>query len=162
MFNAGCRPEFPTAVTYWSTTRVTIWAWPHTLATTATKSSVVEIWSVISTVAGTDLHLVANVSSSWQCLFLFFCREIWFISRTCSHLYCFLFRQYPLKTAVYCLEPPIINNGGFRLSTNSTVAGTVVEYYCLSNSRYRMSGPSRIVCQSDGHYDRDPPVCIGM
>ena len=63
--------------------------------------------------------------------------------------------------AVFCLEPPIINNGGFRLSTNSTVAGTVVEYYCLTNSRYRMSGPSRIVCQSDGHYDQDPPVCIG-
>ena len=55
----------------------------------------------------------------------------------------------------------MINNGGFRLSTNSTVAGTIVEYYCLSNSRYRMSGPSRLVCQSDGHYDRDPPVCIG-
>ncbi|XP_046451387.1 uncharacterized protein LOC124199567 isoform X1 [Daphnia pulex] len=66
----------------------------------------------------------------------------------------------PRCEPVYCLEPPIINNGGFRLSTNSTVAGTVVEYYCLSNSRYRMSGPSRIVCQSDGHYDRDPPVCI--
>ncbi len=61
-------------------------------------------------------------------------------------------------TAVYCLEPPIINNGGFRLSNNSTVAGTVVEYYCLTNSRYRMSGPSKIVCQSDGHYDQDPPV----
>jgi len=65
-------------------------------------------------------------------------------------------------TAVYCLEPPIINNGGFRLSNNSTVAGTVVEYYCLTNSRYRMSGPSKIVCQSDGHYDQDPPVCIGI
>ncbi|EFX75426.1 hypothetical protein DAPPUDRAFT_306810 [Daphnia pulex] len=68
----------------------------------------------------------------------------------------------PRCEPVYCLEPPIINNGGFRLSTNSTVAGTVVEYYCLSNSRYRMSGPSRLVCQSDGHYDRDPPVCIGI
>ncbi|KZS21487.1 Uncharacterized protein APZ42_011414 [Daphnia magna] len=66
----------------------------------------------------------------------------------------------PRCEPVYCLEPPVINNGGFRLSTNSTIAGTVVEYYCLSNSRYRMSGPSRIVCQSDGHYDQDAPACI--
>lgn len=87
MFNAGCRPEFPTAVTYWSTTRVTIWAWPHILATTATKSSVVEISSVISTVAGTDLHLVANVSSSWQCFFFIFLpRNLVYITHVFSFL----------------------------------------------------------------------------
>ena len=62
--------------------------------------------------------------------------------------------------AVYCLEPPQIPNGGFRLSTNSTLAGTVVDYYCLS-LRFKLSGPSRLVCQPDGHYDRDPPVCTG-
>lgn len=62
--------------------------------------------------------------------------------------------------AVYCLEPPVLANGGFRLSTNSTIAGTIVDYYCL-NIGYKLSGPSRIVCQKDGHYNTDPPVCIG-
>ena len=65
-----------------------------------------------------------------------------------------------ISLAVFCLEPPTIANGGFELSTNSTVAGTVVEYYCW-NSHFKLSGPSIIVCKSDGHYDKDPPACIG-
>lgn len=146
MSNADCRLGLPTAVTSWSTVHVTTWALCLILAPRVINWSVEVTSFVTLTAGGMGHHLDANVSSSW------------FIHH---HLLHNSLTDLLLYIAVYCLEPPVINNGGFRLSTNSTIAGTVVEYYCLSNSRYRMSGPSRIVCQVDGHYDKDPPVCIG-
>lgn len=64
------------------------------------------------------------------------------------------------STVVRCPEPPSIPNGEILLSSNTTVAGTVVEYAC-SSRRYRLVGPKQIVCLPNGHYDSKPPVCKG-
>ncbi|CAG0879193.1 unnamed protein product [Cyprideis torosa] len=64
----------------------------------------------------------------------------------------------PRCEPVYCPQPPTIRHGSFRLSTNSTVLGTVVQYYCRSD-RYTLVGPNKIVCGKDGIYDQRPPTC---
>ena len=64
----------------------------------------------------------------------------------------------PRCEPVYCQEPGQIRYGGFSLSTNSTVFGTVVTYYCTS-SRHELVGPRKITCLKDGSYNADPPSC---
>ncbi|XP_043216891.1 sushi, von Willebrand factor type A, EGF and pentraxin domain-containing protein 1-like isoform X3 [Amphibalanus amphitrite] len=64
----------------------------------------------------------------------------------------------PRCEPVFCKEPPAILNGGFRVSTNSTIVGTLVEYYCLDD-RFTLTGPSTLRCMRDGTYNQEPPVC---
>ncbi|XP_037077806.1 sushi, von Willebrand factor type A, EGF and pentraxin domain-containing protein 1-like [Pollicipes pollicipes] len=64
----------------------------------------------------------------------------------------------PRCEPVFCKEPPAILNGGFRVSTNSTIVGTLVEYYCLDD-RFTLTGPRTLRCMRDGTYNQEPPVC---
>ena len=65
-----------------------------------------------------------------------------------------------LVSAVECPPPPVITNGDFLLSSRTPVYGTSAEYFCLSD-RFTLQGSKKIVCQTTGRYDREPPVCIG-
>ena len=55
----------------------------------------------------------------------------------------------PRCDPVFCDEPNSIRNGAFSLSTNSTVMGTIVTYYCTS-PRYVLVGVPKLQCQKDG------------
>ncbi|KAK2708463.1 uncharacterized protein LOC136028340 isoform X2 [Artemia franciscana] len=67
----------------------------------------------------------------------------------------------PRCDPAFCLEPADIPNGFFTLSTNSTVIGTIVSYFC-SGPQYKLVGPKRIRCLKTGLYNRDPPYCEGL
>ncbi|XP_069679160.1 uncharacterized protein [Periplaneta americana] len=64
----------------------------------------------------------------------------------------------PRCEAIECDDPPSIPNGKFVISNNYTIAGTTVEYSCISRN-YRLIGPNKIKCLPNGEYDDDPPVC---
>ena len=64
----------------------------------------------------------------------------------------------PRCDPVFCDEPNSIRNGAFSLSTNSTVMGTIVTYYCTS-PRYVLVGVPKLQCQKDGTYDAPTPEC---
>ncbi|KAJ4450841.1 hypothetical protein ANN_02272, partial [Periplaneta americana] len=66
------------------------------------------------------------------------------------------YRVFP--GAIECDDPPSIPNGKFVISNNYTIAGTTVEYSCISRN-YRLIGPNKIKCLPNGEYDDDPPVC---
>ena len=65
-----------------------------------------------------------------------------------------LFRCDP----VFCPEPASIRNGGFSLSSNSTVFGTVASYYCTTN-RHVLFGVPKLNCLKDGTWDAAVPEC---
>ena len=64
----------------------------------------------------------------------------------------------PRCDPVYCEEPTPIRHGGFSLSTNSTVFGTVAAYYCTS-PRHMLMGAPKLTCLADGSWDAPTPVC---
>ena len=64
----------------------------------------------------------------------------------------------PRCDPVFCEEPQSIRNGAFSLSTNSTVVGTIVTYYCTS-ARYVLVGVPKMQCLKDGTYDAPTPEC---
>ena len=64
----------------------------------------------------------------------------------------------PRCDPVFCEEPQSIRNGAFSLSTNSTVVGTIVTYYCTS-PRYVLVGVPKLQCLKDGTYDAPTPEC---
>jgi len=64
----------------------------------------------------------------------------------------------PRCDPVFCEEPLSIRNGAFSLSTNSTVVGTIVTYYCTS-ARYVLVGVPKMQCLKDGTYDAPTPEC---
>ncbi|XP_014247487.1 sushi, von Willebrand factor type A, EGF and pentraxin domain-containing protein 1 [Cimex lectularius] len=64
----------------------------------------------------------------------------------------------PRCQPILCGEPPIVANGDMFLSNNITIAGTVVEYSCISK-KYKLVGPKQITCLDSGNYDKPPPVC---
>ena len=64
----------------------------------------------------------------------------------------------PRCDPVFCDEPSSIRNGGFSLSTNSTVVGTVASYYCTS-PRHVLVGVPKLTCRKDGAWDAPTPEC---
>ena len=64
----------------------------------------------------------------------------------------------PRCDPIFCPEPASIRNGGFSLSTNSTVMGTVATYYCTS-SRHVLVGVPKLNCKRDGTWDGSFPEC---
>ena len=64
----------------------------------------------------------------------------------------------PRCDPIYCEEPASIRNGGFSLSTNSTVVGTVASYYCTS-PRHVLVGVPKLTCRIDGSWDAALPEC---
>ena len=64
----------------------------------------------------------------------------------------------PRCDPIYCEEPASIRNGGFSLSTNSTVVGTVASYYCTS-PRHVLVGVPKLTCRIDGSWDATLPEC---
>ncbi|XP_073975293.1 uncharacterized protein isoform X2 [Rhodnius prolixus] len=64
----------------------------------------------------------------------------------------------PRCQPILCGEPPVVANGDMFLSNNITIAGTVVEYSCVSR-KYKLFGPKQITCLDNGKYDKPPPVC---
>ncbi|XP_023228070.1 uncharacterized protein LOC111628502 [Centruroides sculpturatus] len=63
----------------------------------------------------------------------------------------------PRCEPVYCRVPPSTQNGRFVLSTNSSVYGTIAEYYCEPG--YRLVGKPRLTCVASGYWDADAPLC---
>ncbi|KAI5729257.1 hypothetical protein M8J76_000731 [Diaphorina citri] len=102
-----------------------------------------------------------NGTVSYLSEVMYFCDEGYKISGR-PHLTCDLDERWdgppPRCQIIKCPEPPTIPNGEVLLSSNTTVAGTVVEYTC-SSRRYRLVGPKQIVCLPNGHYDSKPPTC---
>ncbi len=64
----------------------------------------------------------------------------------------------PRCDPIFCQEPASIRNGGFNLSTNSTVAGTIATYYCTS-PRHVLVGVPKLTCMKDGSWDAAVPEC---
>ncbi|KAF6202358.1 hypothetical protein GE061_004757 [Apolygus lucorum] len=64
----------------------------------------------------------------------------------------------PRCQPILCGEPPAVPNGEMFLTNNVTIAGTVVEYSCISR-KYKLVGPKQIVCMDNGKFDKNPPVC---
>ncbi|GFY45693.1 zona pellucida sperm-binding protein 3 receptor [Trichonephila inaurata madagascariensis] len=58
----------------------------------------------------------------------------------------------------YCRHPPPLLNGGFVMSSNTTVFGTVTRYYC--DEGFEMKGKDTIKCVASGYWDGEPPVCL--
>ncbi|KAG8188357.1 hypothetical protein JTE90_022557 [Oedothorax gibbosus] len=58
----------------------------------------------------------------------------------------------------YCRHPPPLLNGGFEMSSNTTVYGTETKYYC--DEGFEMKGKDTIKCVASGYWDGEPPVCI--
>jgi hypothetical protein len=65
----------------------------------------------------------------------------------------------PRCEPVLCPNPPIIANGIVRLSSNSTIFGTVAEYNCEEG--FELIGESSIVCNVAGFWDGQPGFCRG-
>ncbi|XP_072160988.1 CUB and sushi domain-containing protein 1 isoform X2 [Bemisia tabaci] len=63
----------------------------------------------------------------------------------------------PRCQPVRCPDPPTILNGEAFISSNTTVAGTVIEFSC--NRRFKLVGAKQLVCLPSGVYDNKPPVC---
>uniref|UniRef100_A0A8D8WZ04 Membrane cofactor protein n=1 Tax=Cacopsylla melanoneura TaxID=428564 RepID=A0A8D8WZ04_9HEMI len=102
-----------------------------------------------------------NGTVSYLSEVMYFCDEGYKIAGR-HHLTCDLDERWdgppPRCQVVRCSDPPSIQNGEILLSSNTTVAGTVVEYAC-SSRRYKLIGPKQIVCLPNGHYDSKPPTC---
>lgn len=64
----------------------------------------------------------------------------------------------PRCDPIFCEEPSSIRYGGFSLSTNSTVVGTVASYYCVS-PRHVLIGVPKLTCRTDGSWDAEVPHC---
>jgi hypothetical protein len=64
----------------------------------------------------------------------------------------------PRCDPIFCDEPATIRNGGFSLSTNSTVVGTLAAYYCTS-PRHVLVGVPKLTCRKDGSWDAPFPEC---
>ncbi|KAK9499776.1 hypothetical protein O3M35_002748 [Rhynocoris fuscipes] len=92
---------------------------------------------------------------------LYHCNEGYKMSGR-AHLICDLDERWdgppPRCQPILCGEPPVVTNGDMFLSNNVTIAGTVVEYSCISK-KYKLIGPKQITCLDNGKYDKPPPVC---
>jgi len=64
----------------------------------------------------------------------------------------------PRCDPIFCEEPASIRNGGFSLSTNSTVVGTVATYYCTT-PRHVLVGVPKLNCLKEGTWDAPFPEC---
>lgn len=56
-----------------------------------------------------------------------------------------------------CQTPPSIANGKMTLATNATYYGAAALYECLPN--YKLDGVSRRLCNEDGSWSNELPVC---
>ena len=66
----------------------------------------------------------------------------------------------PRCDPLFCEEPASIRNGGFSLSTNSMVVGTVASYYCTT-PRHVLVGVPKLTCLKEGTWDAPfPGKCL--
>lgn len=56
-----------------------------------------------------------------------------------------------------CRTPQNITNGKMTLATNATYYGAAALYECLPN--FKLDGVSRRLCNEDGSWSHDVPVC---
>ncbi|XP_076320035.1 uncharacterized protein LOC143230409 [Tachypleus tridentatus] len=63
----------------------------------------------------------------------------------------------PRCEPIRCSRPAAIMNGLLRMTTNTSIFGTVVEYICEPG--YRLVGKARMKCNFSGYWDGKAPVC---
>ena len=65
---------------------------------------------------------------------------------------------FAYSAAIVCDQLSDPNNGQVA-QPNPAVVGSEAVYTC--NSGFELNGVSRQVCQADGTYSQQPPVCVG-
>ncbi|XP_022252141.1 uncharacterized protein LOC106468127 [Limulus polyphemus] len=63
----------------------------------------------------------------------------------------------PRCEPIQCSRPPGIVNGMLRMTTNTSIFGTIVEYICEPG--YKLVGKAQLKCDSSGYWDEKAPVC---
>lgn len=71
----------------------------------------------------------------------------------------FLKSSLPLFPDVDCGNPGPIQNGVVTLATNATYYGAAVLYEC--HEHWQLDGVSRRLCQDNGTWSSEAPVCKG-
>lgn len=58
-----------------------------------------------------------------------------------------------------CGNPPRVDHGKVTLASNATYYGAIALYACDDN--YELDGVSRRLCQENGTWSSDSPLCRG-
>lgn len=65
----------------------------------------------------------------------------------------------PRCEPVLCPNPPMIVNGAYSLTSNTTMFGSAVEYSC--DPGYELVGERIMTCNIAGYWDAQPGYCLG-
>lgn len=64
----------------------------------------------------------------------------------------------PRCEIVQCEAPPQISNARITLTHNTSIYGSVAEYFC--NRGYKLNGAKKTVCLASGQWDKPTPACL--
>ena len=64
-----------------------------------------------------------------------------------------------LSACVRLAQP---NNGAVSFSNDTLFPGTSASYNCSTNRGYELVGGEALLCESDGQWSGEPPVCRCM
>ena len=109
---------------------------------------------------GNGHYLLNNNSRSYQSSLTYHCKDGYVLVGR-AHLVCDADARWngppPRCEPVLCPSPPMIVNGFYTLSGNSTMFGSLVEYNC--DPGYQLIGERTIICNMAGYWEGQPGYC---